>query len=251
MKKLFAAWTLAAVLFAPSMASIATDAFTDTNGTNLNAHTMTSGGLTWDEVGSCLFDIQSNKAAHDASSVTGNCMATIDASDASVANSVDIAVPNATDYAVGIVTRFSDASNYWFARVVRSGGGTPQTEIYDITAGAYDTSCDTDNTSAISGTTITLGVTTNGDTINLYIGGVLASTCTTASFNNTATKHGIMHYTDGTYVNTSTWDNWSTDSDPGSIGGGGGGATINPAILNNPVRGGGLLGLAKGVLRVQ
>jgi hypothetical protein len=249
MKKLFAAWTLAAVLFAPSMASIATDAFTDTDGVNLGSHTMTTGGLSWVEAGTCLFHVQSNKAAWEAQ--TGDCMATVDSSDASVAVEADIAVPNTTDYAYGFVVRFSDASNYWVVRVNRAGGGTPQTEIYDITAGAYDSSCDTDNTGAITGTTITLGASTNSDTINLYLGGSLASTCTTASFNNTATKHGIWLYSDGTYSNTGTWDDFSIDSDPGSIGGGGGGATINPAILNNPVRGGGLLGLVKGVLRVQ
>jgi hypothetical protein len=232
-RKIFAAWSLASVLFAPSLAPIATDAFTDSPGTNLTAHTMSSGGLSWAEEGVCLFHVQSNKATWEASA--GSCIASVESSDASVTVESDIAIPNAADYQYGHTLRFSDTSNYWVVSLNRSSSGTPQMFIYDITSGGYDGNCDTDNLGAVSGTTVTLLVIANGNTIDAYLDGSLVSTCTTASFNNTATKHGLFIYSASTDT-SGTWDDFSIDSDTTAPGGG---ATINPAKINTPIRGGG------------
>jgi hypothetical protein len=234
MKKLFAAWTLAAVLFAPSMASIATDNFSGTNGDDIGGRTTTTGSLTWAEAGVCGFDIQTNKASYVTGA--GNCMATVDASDASVTVQVEIDIPSANDYYYGLVARFSDANNFWLITTQRASAGTPVMHIYDITAGAYDGSCDSDNLGAISGTTITLKATTNSDTIEGYVGGSLVSSCTTASFNHTAPTDGFVINDAGN--TTGRWDNFSIDSDPT---GGGAPPSFIPAILNNPIRGGGIV----------
>jgi hypothetical protein len=228
MKKIFAAWALAAVLFAPSLAVIASDLFTDTNGTRLNAHTMTAGGLSWAEESTCEFEVQSNKAVWKTS--VGWCLATIEASDASVSVEADIAVPNATDYAVGLNVRFVDSNNNWRAQIDRRSSGTPELIIVEVTGGG-ETNRDTDALGAVSGTTVNLKVTTSGDVINAYLDDVLTSTYTSAS-HNTATKHGLAIYSG--FDTTPTWDAFVLDSDPG-----GGGATINPAPINNPIRGGG------------
>src|SRR5688572_16968662 len=100
MKKIVAAWTLAAMLVASSLAPIATDVFTDTNGTSLDAHTMTSGGLSWAETGTGVYEIQSNRAT--TSGADGWAFATVDASDSSVLVEADVTLPNTDDYVCGL-----------------------------------------------------------------------------------------------------------------------------------------------------
>jgi hypothetical protein len=229
-KKLFAAWTLAEVMFAPSLAVIDSDTFTDTNGTDLDAHDTDVGTQPWVQLGTCVMGISGNKAVWELTS--GWCGATVDSSDADVAVEVDIAIPNASDYAYGLFVRFVDGNNYWRVFFYRNSGGTPALNIDENNA-STETNRDTDNLGAVSGTTKNLKVTLSGNTINAYVDDVLTSTYTSAS-HNTATKHGLMIYSG--FDTSGTFDNYSVDSDPS----GGGAASFIPGIINTPVRGGGL-----------
>jgi hypothetical protein len=241
-KKIFAAWTLAAALFAPSLAVIHSDTFTDTNGTSLDAHSPNTGNG-YDEEGSCEWEIQSNKAEYLSGSAL--CVASTDVADATVAVTADIGVPNDTNYSVGIILRGSDASNYWALSIGRDSGGTPALQLSENNAGVF-TLRDSENLGAVTNTTQTVTLSVTG---NDFTGSIGATQVTyTSSLHNTSTEVGLFTYTGSPYSPDGTWDNLSVDSDPS--GGGGGGPTINPA-RNNPIRGGGLLGLVKGVLRVR
>jgi hypothetical protein len=243
-KKVLASFVLAAAL--PLMAVVNADTFTDTNGVDLDTHTPDTGGG-WTDTGVCEYEVQSNRAVQTAASAV--CMCSVDSSDASVAVVVDLVVPNVNDYSFGLAIRLSDAGNAWWVNVARSSGGTPIMELTEWNASA-NTLRDSDTLGAISGTTIEFAATATGNTITGYINGTSYSTYASATHNNTATRHGLFMYSDGTYSNTVAWDDFSVDSDPTSYPPAGG-ATINPATINTPIRGGGLLGLVKGALRVR
>jgi hypothetical protein len=247
MKKLFAAWTLAAVLFAPSLAVINSDTFTGTNGDDLESGHSPDVGGGWTDGGVCDFKIQSNRATQ--TSATSICMTTVESSDASVAVVVDLVVPAANDYSFGLTVRHSDNGNAWWVNVSRASGGTPIMELTEWNTSA-NTLRDSDTLGAISGTTIEFAATATGNTITGYVNGTSYSTYASATYNNTATRHGLFMYSDGTYTNNVSWDDFSVDADHTSYPPAGG-ATINPATINSPIRGGGLLGLVKGALRVR
>jgi hypothetical protein len=241
-KKILLAFGLAGVL--PLMAVIHSDTFTDTNGTSLDAHTADVGGA-YDEEGSCEWEIQSNKGEYLSGSAL--CVASTDVSDATVRVSADIGVPNDTNYSVGVMVRGSDASNWWALVISRDSGGTPHLDIVENNAGTTTTR-DTENLGAVTGTTQSVVFSvTSGD---LFTGTLGATEVTyTSSLHNTNTEIGLFTYTGSPYSADGTWDALSVDSDP--AGGGGGGATINPAKINTPIRGGGLLGLVKDLLHVR
>jgi hypothetical protein len=234
-RKVLAAFVLAAVL--PLMAVINSDVFTDTNGTSLDAHTMTTGGQTWDEIGTAQIEIQSNRAITTA--VQGWEHAAVESSDASVLVEADIIVPNADDYVCAINVRFADASNYHLVDVIRQAAGTPRMRIVSNVATTETVENEDTDVGAITNTTVNVTVTITGNTLNGYLNDVLTVTDTGASEGSTNTKHGISSYTGAPY-GACQWDNFVIDSDP--TFGGGAGATINPAKINGvPIRGGGLL----------
>jgi hypothetical protein len=219
-------------LNAARLAVINADTFTDTNGTSLDAHTPTTGGG-WSESVFTVWEIQSN-TAKEVGSGSGWAYAVVESSDASVAVDVDIAIPNVSDYAYSITVRWTNNTNHWRADVLRTSSGTPLLRIVEVNAGS-ETTRDSDTIGAVSGTTINLKITTNSDTIEGYIDDALTSSYASASFNNTATIHGIALFTG--FERAGSFDNFSIDSDPG---GGGGAASFVPAIINAPVRGGGI-----------
>jgi hypothetical protein len=233
-RKIFAAWTLAAVLFAPSLAVTNSDDFSDANGTDLDGKSGDVGGA-WTDGGTCEFEVQSGRAVWQLTS--GVCMTTVESSDASVAVVVDMIVPNLDNYSFGLAVRYSDNSNAWWVNVSRTAGGTPIMELTEWNAAA-NTLRDSDTLGAISGTTIEFAATATGNTITGYVNGTSYSTYASATHNNTATKHGLFMYSDGTYSNTVAWDDFSVDSDPASYPPAGG-ASFIPGIINNPIRGGG------------
>lgn len=218
------------------LAVISSDTFTDTNSTAITAHTMNTGGG-WTEVSTCDVDIQSNKASV-ISSNGGICNVVTQTSDADVRIVVDVVVPNTGDYSIGIAFRSSssaDNNNGWSADITRSSSGTPQLRLVKTVSGSASVP-DAQNLGAVSGTTQTITLDLNGNSISAAVGAVTAST--TDSFNASETLHGLYSYTGSPFSATLAWDNWSVDSTPG---GGGGGPTINPATINTPIRGGGRL----------
>lgn len=227
---------IAAALSIAPLSVINSDTFTDTNGTSLDAHTMTSGGQTWNEIGSSVWEIQSNKVVQNGASAW--MFASVESSDASVLVEADIAVPSANDVVAGLVVRFTDSSNYWLVDIIRQSGGNYRMRIVENNA-TTETARDEDtNVGSIGGTTVNVTVTANGNTITGYLNDVQKVTYASASFNNTETKHGLGQFSGSPYDLTTTWDNFSIDSDP--TFGGGGGPTLNPSIINAPIRGGGI-----------
>ncbi len=173
------------------MATLLQDTFTDTDATNLTAHTMDVGGG-WTEHNGA-FTIQSNKAAPPAN--TENAVDSAEASDASVTITLVVDVPNANNYALGIALRITDQNNHWQLIVQRDSAGTAYLNIQERNTGT-STPRSTQNFSvAPTNTTITLTATCTGDTITLAASTGESCQYTSASFNNTATKHGIFSYT--------------------------------------------------------
>jgi hypothetical protein len=230
-KKIVAAFGLAGYVL---LASIATDAFTDTNGVDLEAHTMTSGGLTWDCLSTTVLEVQSNKAAP--TGIVGWEQCIVNASDASVLIEADIDVPSADDAVYGIAVRVTDESNGWWVDLIRQSAGNWRMRLNERNASTETTRDEDTDVGAIGGTTVNVVVTANGNTITGYLNDVQTVTYASASFNNTETKHGLTLYSGSPYSLNGRWDNFSIDSDPTF---GGGAASFIPGIINAPIRGGG------------
>jgi hypothetical protein len=215
------------------LASLATDAFTDTNGTDLTAHTMTSGGLSWAAVGTASMEVQSNKAVTD--SVQGWEHYYVDVSDASVLIEADITLPNTDNYVCAINTRLADGSNYHIVDLIRQGAGTPRMRIVSNVATTETVEQEDTDVGAITNTTVNVVVTITGNTLTGYLNDVQTVQDTGASEGSTNTKHGLSSYTGAPY-GVCQWDNFSVDSDPTFSPGG---SSFIPGIINNPRRGGG------------
>ena len=111
-------------------ATTITDAFTDTNGTALNAHT-TGGGWSWNE-GADSWDIQSNQAGKDVNTGGGNhCYADTALSSDDHYSQATIATYNED---AGLVVRVAGATENYLARY--ENGGT-QYEIFKRVSGTY------------------------------------------------------------------------------------------------------------------
>jgi hypothetical protein len=187
----------------PAPVIYALDTFTDTNGTNLTAHTMDvgTGWIVSAQAGVAYptATIQGNKAASGASSNYGAFL-----EDAGVFNGLltcDIVSDTAGDG--GLHFRGTDANNTWMARW--NQGGAQAVEIYERTAGTWTQKA----TAALAGaiqTAYTITITLNGTAISATVNGVTAS-CV-SSIRQTATKHGL--YVTGTAG--ATWDNYKVAS---------------------------------------
>lgn len=164
------------------------DTFTDTNGTNLSAHTMDA-GAGW-TVQSGGWTIQSNKT-----STTANGVATANAGAADGTLTLVASTPATTFYFAGGVVRLSDSSNYWIPRLERNGGNS-SLAIYRVVAGSATQIASTDFGFGINGVAVTLTVALKGSTITLS-NSATADICqvTNATFNQSATLVGISNDT--------------------------------------------------------
>jgi len=212
------------------MSVIFSDTFTDTDSTAIGSHDPDVGGGVgaWVMQGVQAIEIQSNKAKYLSGS--GFAFAAADTSDADVQVEVDIAIPNAANYSYGVVVRLADVSNYWLIDVVRVSSGNPGMRLIRVESAGLNVENEDTNVGAVSGTTVNVRVVCSGNTITGYLDDVQKVTYGSASFQSTATKHGISVYAD--YDNTGTFDNFSVDSDPVV-------ASFVPAIINKIIRGGG------------
>lgn len=216
------------------------DTFTDTNGTVLTSHTPSTGAASWIFYASTGLEIQSNKVAQQFSQ---EHTAAMDTGDADVRITIDVDVPNVNDWAAAVWFRIESSSarnDGFMIQASRTSGGTPNCDLNDFVS-STPTQLDTDTMGAVSGTTITFTVDTNGTSISGSCGGA-TSVSATSSNHQTATIHGFGSYGIAPYSTSVTFDNWSVDDTPG---GGGGPASFVPALVNNR-RGGGLLAQVKG-----
>ncbi len=149
------------------------------NGTSLDAITPEVGGVWTEQNGN--WDIQSNRA-NTVAPDPGVYLATVDAgvSDCWIRATVNINV------AGGVVFRFVDSSNYWFADIV---DGTNQFRIVEVSGGG-GTPRATAAVSITAGTDYDIVVTLDGQSIVAYLDGATRISHTSSSF-LTATLQGM------------------------------------------------------------
>lgn len=173
-----------------SAAVLARDLFTDTDTTNLTAHTMDIGAGWVAKAGIDI--ILSNRASAFATSAA---IYTTDVSRANVRVRALVSIPGTTG-SVGLAVRLSDTSNYWFTRIT----GT-QFAIFEVNAGT---------TTSRAATTITAANSTQYELVFRAVGTTLSATFNgdieigygSAALNSTATLHGLR----GATLVGITWD---------------------------------------------
>jgi hypothetical protein len=224
-RKIFAAWSLAAVLFAPSL--VTTDDFN-------RGSTVTLCTGNWTCIDGSSFVVtntaaepdngsQGNFAYYSGASFTDDHYSQVKWSSSGATNGVGPAVRvSATDD--GYMYQVHDTSIYRFD---------------DVSAGTYTMikAC-TDSPSV--GDTLKLEI--SGTTLTVSRNGTPVSGCTITDATYASGEPGVY----GSVSSGMQFDDWE-----GGDVGGGGGATINPAKINTPIRGGGLLGLVKDFLHVR
>ena len=173
------------------------DNFTDTNGVNLTAHTMDVGpGWTVD---TGTWTIQTNRAQMPASTIS---YATSDSkqSDVTVTSIVNIATGTANGKIVGIVARFTAASDYWRITITLGSGTT--FKISEITTGVTTDRAGSALTFSAA-TEYTLKAIFEKDNVKATVDGANPIEYSPATSNITATKCGMRNSFD---PNQSYWD---------------------------------------------
>ena len=166
-----------------------TDAFTDTNGTALNAHT-TGGGWSWDE-GTDSWDIQSNQARKDSNSSGGNyAWAATDLSSSDHYSQATIVTYSDDE---GVVARVDGNTSAYLGRYEDSGG---KYEIYKRVSGGY-TNIASGPGSWSNGNVARL--TCNGSSITLYKDGVSAINVTDTAVTGTLRCGIVSNSTSGAH----------------------------------------------------
>jgi hypothetical protein len=159
-------------------ATLASDTFTDTNSTRLNAHTPTLGGA-WTETPSVtgnIWEIQGNKAknTHDAAHGNGMAYQSVGVLDAEC--QVDISTPATftTSWLSAIAFRVVNASNYGYVALLRhvSQPGADEVECHEVIAGV-DTVVHKPNVGSAWSTssTYTEKLQVRGDKVQVYVDG--------------------------------------------------------------------------------
>lgn len=164
------------------------DSFTDTDSTNLDAHTpdvdVVGGG--WAEVIGTDWTIQSNHAEAG----TLDATAAIDCGEADLNLSCEAdsnALSAAQNQSAGLCARLSDSSNFW-AIIINDNGNTFR--IAEKNAGAYTTRASASVT-ITGGTYYTITAQLDGQTITAQLDDANEISYGSAALNETATVHGI------------------------------------------------------------
>lgn len=186
--------------------TLLSDHFTDTNGTNLTAHTMDVGAGWTAQVGTIT--IQSNAAI--ASGANAEYVADAGQSDVTLTCTL---LPVGGTAEVACIFREQDSSNFW---AVSGYAGDGKLYLYHNVAGSL-TSTDNGAASVTNGVSFVLTVVLSGSSIVIKKDGATIITKTDATF-QTATKFGLRLWS-GT---SSTWDDFLVLS-PGA-----GGTIFNP-----------------------
>ena len=193
------------------MAILLSDTFTDTDSTALDDHTMDVGSG-WVHFGDALTNlpdadnmyIQSAKALTNGSNIYKVYGA--DAGQADVVFTVDVTLPNTTNYLAWVSFRVTDRLNWFAAAIERDGGGTPYLQIYEYATGLSARGTP-DNMPGATNSTVTLTVTCNGTSLDVQAS-TGESTSYSSSNNLSATYFGLITYVDGTYTVSGQYDNF-------------------------------------------
>jgi len=160
------------------------DDFSDANGTNLHGKALDFGGVNWAVINNTMA-VQGGRAV--AGSGNNNAaIAEAGAADVEITANVHFATIAGSDY-VGLTMRATSEPNRWLAILETS---TPTATIYEVNGGAYTVRGQT-AFNAVNDTTYALRLTAVGTSLALYVNSTLLPTYGSASFNQTATKHGI------------------------------------------------------------
>lgn len=178
---------------------LVSDAFTDTNGTLLTAHTpdVDTVGGGWLGTSSC--DIQSNRAQGNSTAGRENW---IECSTADVVISGDLSLAASVggDKGPGLIARVADANNYWLGIMWKT-----VIRIYEKTSGSYTQRASTAFTAATE-TDYPATLTVSGTSITFNVDGTEISY--TSSTHQTNTKHGVRCDGGNTISNGSRVDNF-------------------------------------------
>jgi len=183
--------------------TLASDTFTDTNSTALNAHTMDVGSGWTHRLGT--LQIQSNTATVNTySSDLAHATTDVGAAD----GVIDVDVTSFNDgggVSTAIPTwRYVDDSNFWFQQVLVV---TDAIEMYEKTGGS-NTLRDSASVTINSGTSYAIKMTLAGNVMTTTLDDANELTYTSAS-HNTATDHGIFAAQTSTGTPSAPiFDNW-------------------------------------------
>ncbi len=159
------------------------DTFTDADGTNLTAHTMDVGPGWTVYAGS--WDIRGDKT--EITSSTGGNAAAADAGHSDATVQADVTPGNNS---CGILFRLTDANNYWWAE---SDNNAQAFRLVEWNAGSVINRGQVAVT-LNGGTTYTVQAVLSGSTITVTLDGGNMITYSSATFNQTATKHGLWSF---------------------------------------------------------
>ena len=163
------------------------DSFTGASGTQLASHTPDyDSGFAWTE-DLRNFHVASGGTSAETDSVQGNgdCVATLDFGDADVSFGCDITRGTDTTDHGGLCFRFSNTTNYLYARVT----GTA-IEVRKVDAGA-DSQVATAAHTWATGAKKFLQVVLHGESVRVFVDETEVVD-TTSSFNTSATRHGLF-----------------------------------------------------------
>lgn len=168
------------------------DNFTDTDGTNLTAHTPTDGGGQWVAL-SGTWTINSNAVAGDGTTAQANAVLESSLADVDVQVTVSGTIVDS-----GLVFRVTDNSNYY---LVTFQPGTTELKLYKQVASSFT------QLAIETATTVTAGdvmkVRANGTALSVYRNGsIISALSITDSTYTTQTKHGIRSNSDATVFDT-------------------------------------------------
>lgn len=177
------------------------DLFTDTNGTNLTAHTMNVGPGWTNITGLGTWTISSNQAVQSAND-NRHYRITSQSNQSDGVVSVAVTYPGSGEAAPVVPVRVVDNNNLWYCIVDRNASAF---RIRELNAGT-DTIRATGTHTIAAGSTETLTVNLSGATITFTAGGDTLS-YGSATFQQTATLHGIGEYRDVNY-GANSFDNF-------------------------------------------
>ena len=162
------------------------DGFSDTGGTQLQAHTPDfDSGFAWTENLRSFQIATGGGAQTDSTQGNGDCVATMDFGDADVSFGCDFTRgADAVDHG-GLSLRYSDVSNYLYLRVTGAA-----IEVRKVEAGA-DALVATVAHTWNAGTKKFIQMVSHGSSIRVFVNDSEVID-TTSSFNATATRHGLF-----------------------------------------------------------
>lgn len=178
------------------------DQFTDTNGTEITSHTIAPTNVpaaSWASDGDAIsVDIQSNKAKMEGSATT-NVLKVIPCAQADVTISGDVTIiANASRQ--GLALRESNSTNFWKVCVRQTSN---LFELVEFNANTNTVRASTSVT-LTAGVSYALAAVAAGASISATLDGANGISYGSATFNQTATRHGIFS---GTALGVQ-WDNF-------------------------------------------